>query len=660
MLANSNYFGIGQGKRPAPETLSLGLTSRPDQFSYNNLNQLVNLNSGGPLRSSGDVSKAMQSVNIIAPVVSILANSSNSIFAQTTYLASALASSGYLSSTMWVDMPQASNGVTTATINGNSVTAGTIMSITVYNTNLTSGQETVSYTVINSDTFTTIANALTNLLNNDAKLAAIGFVASTSNATINLSINRVSYSASLNTGATETITFGYNNLGNTQLTVGGQVTSGDVITVTVTDAYLSGGQTSVSYTVRANDTLTSIATGIASVINASSALSAIGISASNNVIVTFTGQNFNTSLPIVAGSSFATITGTDAANNQLLNNIAIASIGQNNANTSFDLNGNMVNDGTNTYQYDAENRLDQINYPGTGNNTQIFYDGLGHWVKSIETTNNATTSVIQYLWSGDSLIEERDQNGNVLRRFFSLGEQINGSKYYYVKDHLGSIRQMTDSSGHVVYQADYSAYGQATVSINTVTPAFGYAGYFVHGRSNLNLAVHRAYSPSLARFLNRDPIGESGGINLYGYVGGDLVDLSDPSGLQGATAAGTVVAPGIGTAFGLGIDIAAGIGAAGLGWLAGSLYNNLTGNSGSVSNGIGSLNFAQHDPGNQKNEWNTKASAQTENPDPCEWLREQYKLPKNEAQKSKIKTAMKAIPGCSGSKDRGCGDLRSK
>ncbi len=261
-------------------------------------------------------------------------------------------------------------------------------------------------------------------------------------------------------------------------------------------------------------------------------LNNIGITASNNVNVTFTGQDFNTSLPIAAGSTSITITGTDAANNQVSNNVAISSIGQNNTNTSFDLNGNMTSDGTNTYQYDAENRLVQINYPGTGNNTQIFYDGLGHWVKSIETTNNATTSVIQYLWSGDNLIEERDQNGNVLRRFFSLGEQISGTNYYYVKDHLGSIRQMTDSSGNVVYQADYSAYGQATVSVNTVTPAFGYAGYFVHGRSNLNLTVHRAYSASLARFLNRDLIGESGGVNLYGYVGSDPVDLSDPSGLK--------------------------------------------------------------------------------------------------------------------------------
>ncbi len=54
MSAIPNYFGIGQGKRPATETLSLGLTTRLDQSIHNNLNQLVNLNSGEPLRFSGN------------------------------------------------------------------------------------------------------------------------------------------------------------------------------------------------------------------------------------------------------------------------------------------------------------------------------------------------------------------------------------------------------------------------------------------------------------------------------------------------------------------------------------------------------------------------------------------------------------------------------
>ncbi len=320
--------------------------------------------------------------------------------------------------------------------------------------------------------------------------------------------------------------------GTALATIGGIITPSDILTITVQDASLSGGQLPIAYTVQVSDTLTSIATGITNAINTSSALSAISITGSNNTNVTFTGQNFNTSLPITSGATSVNITGLDAANNQVSNNTQILSIGRSNANTSFDLNGNMINDGTNTYQYDAEDRLVQINYPGTGNNTQIFYDGLGHWVKAIETINNATTSVIQYLWNGNNLIEERDGSGNVLRRFFNLGEQINGTNYYYVKDHLGSIRQMTDNSGNIVYQADYDAYGRATVTINTVTPAFGYAGYYVHNRSGLNLTVHRAYSPTFGRWLNRDPIGEAGGINLYGYVDGDPVDAIDPLGLQ--------------------------------------------------------------------------------------------------------------------------------
>ena len=49
----------------------------------------------------------------------------------------------------------------------------------------------------------------------------------------------------------------------------------------------NAGSVSVSYTVQANDTLTSIATGIANAINASSALNNIGITASNNVNGTF-------------------------------------------------------------------------------------------------------------------------------------------------------------------------------------------------------------------------------------------------------------------------------------------------------------------------------------------------------------------------------------
>jgi len=43
----------------------------------------------------------------------------------------------------------------------------------------------------------------------------------------------------------------------------------------------------------------------------------------------------------------------------------------------------------------------------------------------------------------------------------------------------------------------------------------------------------RYYDPRLGRFLQPDPIGQAGGVNLYAYVGNDPLNLTDPSGLWG-------------------------------------------------------------------------------------------------------------------------------
>jgi RHS repeat-associated protein len=65
-----------------------------------------------------------------------------------------------------------------------------------------------------------------------------------------------------------------------------------------------------------------------------------------------------------------------------------------------------------------------------------------------------------------------------------------------------------------------------------VQSTLGYAGMFYHARSGLYLTHYRAYDPRLGRWLSRDPIWESGGVNLYGYVGGDPVSYYDPYGLS--------------------------------------------------------------------------------------------------------------------------------
>jgi hypothetical protein len=44
-------------------------------------------------------------------------------------------------------------------------------------------------------------------------------------------------------------------------------------------------------------------------------------------------------------------------------------------------------------------------------------------------------------------------------------------------------------------------------------------------------ARFRAYDPVMGRWLSRDPIGEEGGLNLYGYVGNNPINYMDPLGL---------------------------------------------------------------------------------------------------------------------------------
>ena len=56
-----------------------------------------------------------------------------------------------------------------------------------------------------------------------------------------------------------------------------------------------------------------------------------------------------------------------------------------------------------------------------------------------------------------------------------------------------------------------------------------------HQPSGLLLYMYRPYDPNLQRFLNRDPIQELGGLNLYGLVGNSPVAYVDPFGLDWAS-----------------------------------------------------------------------------------------------------------------------------
>lgn len=102
--------------------------------------------------------------------------------------------------------------------------------------------------------------------------------------------------------------------------------------------------------------------------------------------------------------------------------------------------------------------------------------------------------------------------------------------YYYGIDQLGSVRRVFASTTNAPAYG-YDSYGNALQGGASLTD-FGYAGLFFHAGSGLYLTEFRAYDPVAGRWLSREPLGESADQagNLYSYVEGDPINLTDPTG----------------------------------------------------------------------------------------------------------------------------------
>ena len=104
--------------------------------------------------------------------------------------------------------------------------------------------------------------------------------------------------------------------------------------------------------------------------------------------------------------------------------------------------------------------------------------------------------------------------------------------FYYHTDHLGTTRLMTDATGTGVEAASYLAFGQRIAGTNH---RYGYAGAWGYQTDSPFPYLHvgaRYYDASTGRFLQRDPIGIRGGLNLYAYVRNGPTIRIDPDGLR--------------------------------------------------------------------------------------------------------------------------------
>ena len=202
---------------------------------------------------------------------------------------------------------------------------------------------------------------------------------------------------------------------------------------------------------------------------------------------------------------------------------------------TYDAAGNLADDGQRGYDWDAEQRLIRIGYTGTTKSTEFRYDGLGRRTSVREYTASNYTET-RYLGCGERICQARNSSDTPIRCYYDEGEQLVTSSgitsYYYAQDHLGSVRDLVNASGTVLASYDYDAYGNPTrtTQSGSARADYRYAGLFYHPQSGLYLTHYRVYDPVTARWLSRDPIGEIGGINLYGYVEADPVTYTDEAG----------------------------------------------------------------------------------------------------------------------------------
>ena len=92
---------------------------------------------------------------------------------------------------------------------------------------------------------------------------------------------------------------------------------------------------------------------------------------------------------------------------------------------------------------------------------------------------------------------------------------------------------MFTGGGTVVARYDYDPYGRSTTVLGTTPTDFNFTGLYHHSKSNLDLAVYRAYDPYLGGWLNRDSLKYAElkeGTNLFAYVRNTPINLTDPSG----------------------------------------------------------------------------------------------------------------------------------
>ena len=203
------------------------------------------------------------------------------------------------------------------------------------------------------------------------------------------------------------------------------------------------------------------------------------------------------------------------------------------------------------YKYDGLNR--RTKKTETGSRDEYYYDQNGRIVEDRYYDDGDLDYIEQYVWS------QRDASSPIVCLHDGgdgdygppdgdvLDEYTDDWRTYYTNDanHNVTTTIRVNNANAVVgggiSHNIYTSYGEVTRCLENWTSggnesAFDgplYAGYWFDVDTGLYQVRARYYDPGLSRFVNTDPIGYNGGMNLYAYCGCNPINATDPSGCGG-------------------------------------------------------------------------------------------------------------------------------